>query len=281
MNRRYSIGGGGKSSYSKGFSDFNYYDFVNFCHTIFKKTLAFTLAETLIVMGIIGVIAALTLPNLNSSTGEKEKVAKVKKFYSDFSDAFGRATAVYGPVDTWFQNDSDYAAKTARFATRLADFFKISKNCGTGTGCFTAGTKSFRGSSGNGTDYNSDTNYYKYILGDGMSVGFSYYADDPGSSDELSVNIIIDIDGPNNGANVSGKDFFYIPRIRKDGTLLSSSDLGLDGVIWDDVLYNCFRDGSECTGWIVYTGNMDYLKASSSGKCPNNTQLSETITSCK
>ena len=29
---------------------------------------AFTLAETLIVMGIIGVVAALTLPNLNSST---------------------------------------------------------------------------------------------------------------------------------------------------------------------------------------------------------------------
>jgi len=30
------------------------------------KNLAFTLAETLIVMGIIGVVAALTLPNLNS-----------------------------------------------------------------------------------------------------------------------------------------------------------------------------------------------------------------------
>ena len=46
-----------------------------------KKFLAFTLAETLIVMGIIGIVSALTLPNLNSSTGEKEKVAKVKKIY--------------------------------------------------------------------------------------------------------------------------------------------------------------------------------------------------------
>lgn len=44
-----------------------------------KKLIAFTLAETLIVMGIIGVVAALTLPNLNSSTGDKEKVVKVKK----------------------------------------------------------------------------------------------------------------------------------------------------------------------------------------------------------
>ena len=45
-------------------------------------------------MGIIGVVAALTLPNLNSSTGDKEKVAKVKKIYSNLNDAFGRAEAV-------------------------------------------------------------------------------------------------------------------------------------------------------------------------------------------
>ncbi len=54
---------------------------------------AFTLAETLIVMGIIGVVAALTLPNLNSSTGDKEKVVKLKKIYSNLEDAFGRAKA--------------------------------------------------------------------------------------------------------------------------------------------------------------------------------------------
>ena len=37
-----------------------------------KKILAFTLEETLIVMGIIGVVAALTLPNLNSK--EKARI---------------------------------------------------------------------------------------------------------------------------------------------------------------------------------------------------------------
>jgi len=35
--------------------------------TLYRKS-AFTLAETLIVMGIIGVVAALTLPNLNIIT---------------------------------------------------------------------------------------------------------------------------------------------------------------------------------------------------------------------
>lgn len=67
------------------------------CVTSLKKTFAFTLAETLIVMGIIGVVAALTIPNLNSATADKEKVAKVQKLYSNLNDAFGRAQAVYGP----------------------------------------------------------------------------------------------------------------------------------------------------------------------------------------
>lgn len=67
-----------------------------------NKYIAFTLAETLIVMGIIGVVAALTIPNLNSSTADKEKVAKVKKIYQNLDDAISRAHAVYGPQDEWY-----------------------------------------------------------------------------------------------------------------------------------------------------------------------------------
>ncbi|MBR2526233.1 type II secretion system protein [bacterium] len=66
-----------------------------------KKFIAFTLAETLIVMGVIGIVSALTLPNLNSSTGDKERVAKVKKIYQNLNDALGRAEAVYGPYEEW------------------------------------------------------------------------------------------------------------------------------------------------------------------------------------
>ena len=99
-----------------------------------RKFIAFTLAETLIVMGIIGVVAALTLPNLNSTTGEKEKVAKVKKIYSNLADAFGRAEAVYGPFNEWFINDgnnSDNARKRA--FERLTEFMKVSKSNSTNT----------------------------------------------------------------------------------------------------------------------------------------------------
>ena len=98
--------------------------------THFAKCVAFTLAETLVVMGIIGVVAALTIPNLNQSTGDREKIAKVKKIYSNLEDAFGRATAVYGPYETWLNGLSTDEEKATRIGQRITEFMKLSKDCG-------------------------------------------------------------------------------------------------------------------------------------------------------
>lgn len=95
------------------------------------KKIAFTLAETLIVMGIIGVVAALTIPNLNSSTADKEKVAKVKKIYQNLDDALGRAQAVYGPYDEWTLNITNTTSINQRIGERITEFMKVSKNCST------------------------------------------------------------------------------------------------------------------------------------------------------
>ena len=105
-------------------------------HHSLVKAIAFTLAETLVVMGIIGVVAALTIPNLNQSTGDREKVAKVKKIYANLEDAFGRATAVYGNIDTWCTNLPNNVTCSQRVADRLKEFMKVSKDCGTSYGCF-------------------------------------------------------------------------------------------------------------------------------------------------
>ena len=98
----------------------------NKLYKFYKKAMAFTLAETLIVMGVIGVVAALTLPNLNQSTNNKEKVAKVKKIYSNLNDAVGRAVAVYGPISEWYVNDKNYNDYCKRTFERITEFMKIS-----------------------------------------------------------------------------------------------------------------------------------------------------------
>lgn len=52
-----------------------------------KKLQAFTLAETLITLGIIGVVAALTLPTLLAKYNEMVAVNKIKRSYSEIANA--------------------------------------------------------------------------------------------------------------------------------------------------------------------------------------------------
>ena len=48
----------------------------------FNKAKAFTLSEVLITLGIIGIIAAMTLPSLVGRYQEKVTVTRLKKYYS-------------------------------------------------------------------------------------------------------------------------------------------------------------------------------------------------------
>lgn len=51
------------------------------------KRKAFTLAEVLITLGIIGIVAAMTMPSLVANHKEKEMITAWKKAYSDISNA--------------------------------------------------------------------------------------------------------------------------------------------------------------------------------------------------
>lgn len=52
-----------------------------------KAKLAFTLAEVLITLGIIGVVAALTIPSLMTKYHRMTVETKLKKFYSTMNQA--------------------------------------------------------------------------------------------------------------------------------------------------------------------------------------------------
>lgn len=65
------------------------------------KIKAFTLAEVLITLGIIGIVAALTMPTLINSTHGKELDAALKKAYSILQQAIQRMTFEEGLEITW------------------------------------------------------------------------------------------------------------------------------------------------------------------------------------
>ena len=233
-----------------------------------KKTIAFTLAETLIVMGIIGVVAALTLPNLNSSTGEKEKVAKLQKIYSNLQDALGRAEAVYGPYEEWFINDGEDMDKiTKRTFDRITEFLKYSKNCTISNNC------NFTFDSTNSDGDNVRNSKYVIFLQDGATVGFSTFW--TSHYNRYITDIYVDIDG-NKGANEECKDYFKF-NIRGDSKKLTH---GI-GLVRDNSTFTGY-DSFWCATWIIVNGNMDYLKLGSDGKCPDGQYLQFGVkTSCK
>lgn len=69
-----------------------------------RKFLAFTLAEVLITLGIIGVVASLTLPALTQSYSTKIVETRLQKFYSMINQAVVRAEADYGDRQYWYQD---------------------------------------------------------------------------------------------------------------------------------------------------------------------------------
>lgn len=68
---------------------------------MFEVRKGFTLAEVLITLGIIGIVAAMTLPALMSKYRENVAMNKIKKFYSTMTQAQLRSIADNGEVDSW------------------------------------------------------------------------------------------------------------------------------------------------------------------------------------
>lgn len=75
----------------------------------------FTLAEVLITIGIIGVVAAMTLPAILANYKRSVGTARIKKFVTTMQQAFARAIADYGDAMNWnlptLQNDKEQINK--------------------------------------------------------------------------------------------------------------------------------------------------------------------------
>ena len=73
-----------------------------------NKKVAFTLAEVLITLGIIGIVAALTLPTLIQNHRNQVVETRLKHFYSTINQAITLAELDYGERENWHNlNDVD------------------------------------------------------------------------------------------------------------------------------------------------------------------------------
>ena len=68
-----------------------------------KQKRGFTLAEVLITLGIIGVVAAMTIPTLMSTFAKQRTETQLKAFYSRINQTIKMSIADNGDPDGWVE----------------------------------------------------------------------------------------------------------------------------------------------------------------------------------
>ena len=190
----------------------------------------FTLAEILITLTVIGVVAALTIPTLLQKTNDAELKTALKRQYANWQQAFYELSADNAGIEEVFSGDGSPSADANSMNAFLAKLSYI-KNCGTGKGCWYDTEQKYLGGSFVryfDTAYNG--NFGKAILTDGSMIAINELPgvcnSGVGLGDEVlngqgCAVLYIDVNGAK-PPNTEGKDFFLF-WITKSGIYPSGS----------------------------------------------------------
>ena len=233
---------------------------------------AFTLAEVLITMAIIGLVAAITIPSLVQKYQEKARVTALKKAYSVLNQAVQMAVIEHGTPDMWgLQLDNSKI-----MLTYIMPYIKHAKLCGEGDKCHASDKIYWRnGKYANSTIFNGSESDGRYglQLADGMIIASfarpSLTADSTGASDcsislgngnaaNICGEYMVDVNG-SAGPNTYGKDVFIFNLV-KSGTLIPVGARNYTDTryTFDNACLIETATGWGCTGWVIENGNMDY-----------------------
>ena len=176
-----------------------------------KKIFAFTLSEVLITLGIIGVVAALTIPNVVKNYQKKQTIVMLRRAYTNLQTAIRMSVAENGDIANWDligTNTNDYPtpAQKEEFVQKyFLPYFKTAKF------------------------YTNNNGLWRYKLINGVNKGFWVPAIlcNDGSLYSFTMQnnyiwIIMDING-SKGPNKMGRDIFvagiYFNELKKYNTI--------------------------------------------------------------
>lgn len=200
---------------------------------------AFTLAEVLITLGIIGVVSAMTLPIIISNTQGKENQALLKKAYSTLSQAL---LAMENDTGTKvLPQDYDW---NKPFLKNFRKYFRLYATCNS-TQCI----REDQGQYEDGSDYfRRYSNYQTYDKKNVIDM-VSYFDDGNAltadnmlllaESHQNRLYLTVDVNGFYKKPNAWGHDLFTF-QITRDGRFLP---MGADGTDYTDLAAYCSKDG--------------------------------------
>ncbi len=171
----------------------------------------FTLAEVLITLAIIGVVAALTIPAVVKNYQKTQTVTKLKKAWSIINQAYNNSQAENGMHQTW-----DIASNigTAQYFDQYwKPHLKVAKVCSKASDCGYKSGAPWKHASGNDstTSVVAPDTRTTFLTPDGMLFVIFSSEDDAGAANN---NIFVDLNG-SKGPNVYGKDLFRFVRTDK------------------------------------------------------------------
>lgn len=187
---------------------------------------AFTMAEVLITIGIIGLVAAMTLPTVINNTRNKELDTALKKAYTVMQQAMLRIMLKDGVVDPAL-------FEARQFNSYFIEYFNQAIDCGFGftNNPFSNDICSQTVNYKNYTNTASVTHQYlddgRFILPDGMAV---FIQNEKGGGVRPQLLISVDVNGVKKRPNQWGHDLFTF-ELKEDGRLLP---MGQEGTTFYD-----------------------------------------------
>lgn len=215
---------------------------------------SFTLAEVLIVLGIIGLIADMTIPTLHQNISEKVTVVQLKKAYSTFEQAFKLAEIENGKFEDW-ERKSTYGETSMVFLNKIAPFLKTTKVCGLDSGCFPDVQYKLLSGVNDLPEYYFDKSneWARLQLADGSLVAIWSHKDVP------AFHFLIDINGYKKPNQYGIDTFWFFGNTENIVPLGTANEGSFDTACVDKNGSAAHQLGRGCAAWVIYNENMDYL----------------------
>lgn len=216
-----------------------------------EKNCGFTLAEVLITLGIIGVVAALTIPTLMTAHKKHVTAAKLKRAVSSINQAIKLSESENGEVENWDRTlpQNEFIDKYFR------PYMKITQVCNPVTDCGYKSDAPWIYLNGTERGAYSNPNFgdrTPFLTMDGFMYTYSIF---PNDSDLIMSNnnriIIVDINGAEK-PNQFGKDVFFLYRIEEEDSIIPYGADKTDG----EIRRSCSKtgDGFYCAALIRANG---------------------------
>ena len=221
------------------------------------KKFAFTLAEVLIALGVVGVVASMTLPSVVRHFEDKATVNKLKKAYSTLSKAHEQlkfddeCNPRY-----WDLGGSGNSNGAKKVLNCYSKYIKKLKICNKGKGCFPEGIKYKSLDGTNNILLDNDTTLAKGILNDGTLMFVWVDNRYCNNENQFCATIAFDINGFRN-PNRWGVDTFEFIVYPQKITPATNGDPGVSSSRCNPNQKNK-HNGKSCTQWVLLYENLDY-----------------------